>query len=507
MPPRPASTTISPWPVRRTLRSPASRLAAALLGLLAFGCASTAGLSREEAIDQVDSVAALQTRLERANAEGLDVLAPRGTTEARDLLEKAVARSQAGDLEAAQKLADQGLERIERATADSQKTSEALRVVLASRERAVAAAAPDLLPERFQALEADLRRAARQVEAGDVASAKKAEPALVDAYSSLELDALKTDATDLARTAISEAREAEADEYAPETFARAKKELDIAEGILETDRSQVGRANVHARRAADFATQSRYVSELAQEFERRDFDHEQIVLWYQEQVEELMEPLEEEVAFTAPNHEVIAAARGRVASEVAARKDVEARLAVAEESITALAVASSASAEAQLEQAARYERVQAMFTENEAVVFRRGEDVLLETYGFSFPVGQSEILSENFALLQKISRAIAEFDNPEVVVSGHTDSTGSTELNQVLSEERAKKVGEFLVTVAGLEPDRVVTRGFGESRPVATNKTEAGRARNRRIEILIVNHPVGQPAPPLGAVASPPPPN
>jgi outer membrane protein OmpA-like peptidoglycan-associated protein len=264
---------------------------------------------------------------------------------------------------------------------------------------------------------------------------------------------------------------------------------------------------VHARRAADFATQSRYVSELAQEFERRDFDHEQIVLWYQEQVEELMEPLEEEVAFTAPNHEVIAAARGRVASEVAARKDVEARLAVAEESITALAVASSASAEAQLEQAARYERVQAMFTENEAVVFRRGEDVLLETYGFSFPVGQSEILSENFALLQKISRAIAEFDNPEVVVSGHTDSTGSTELNQVLSEERAKKVGEFLVTVAGLEPDRVVTRGFGESRPVATNKTEAGRARNRRIEILIVNHPVGQPAPPLGAVASPPPPN
>ena len=88
-------------------------------------------------------------------------------------------------------------------------------------------------------------------------------------------------------------------------------------------------------------------------------------------------------------------------------------------------------------------------------------------------------------------------------MTGHTDSTGNDDTNQRLSDERAQKVGAFLVEVGQLDPDYVTTKGFGESRPVASNETEPGRARNRRIEILIVNQP-GAASQALEAVSAPP---
>ncbi|MGH0034667.1 MAG: OmpA family protein [Myxococcota bacterium] len=493
----------------------AARLALVALVLVTLACASGPALTRDQVLEEMDVVGELDSRLDRANQDGLELLAPQGVASARQLLEESIAAAQADDTDEAVQRATEGIERLDQAAADSRQTSEALREVLESRERAVAADAPTLLPDRFASLEARLRDAALKAESGDLEGAKAARPRLMDGYSALELEALKTDATELARMAIATAREAEADRHAPKTFERARKELDIATGILETDRSRVAQANVHARRASEFAAQSQHISELVKEFDRQDYDHEDTVLWYQEQVADIAAPLEGEVSFTEPNHEVIGNVRSQVASLVAAHADAELQLTAARERIAALELASTMSTEelqvqlasverAQRESEARYARVDALFTDKEAVVSRRGQDVLLETYGFTFPVGESEIRSENFPLLTKISKAIAEFENPEVIVAGHTDGTGSTEVNQKLSEDRAAKVGDFLVQVAGLPADRVVTRGFGESQPLATNETAEGRALNRRIEILIVNHPGDTYQTPLGAVSAPP---
>jgi len=70
-----------------------------------------------------------------------------------------------------------------------------------------------------------------------------------------------------------------------------------------------------------------------------------------------------------------------------------------------------------------------------------------------------------------------------VSVEGHTDSVGSDEYNQRLSEERARTVAERLID-QGVESSRITTKGFGESKPIASNATAAGRAKNRRVEIL-----------------------
>jgi outer membrane protein OmpA-like peptidoglycan-associated protein len=474
-----------------------------LLLLLLVACASGPQLDREQVLQQVDAVGALDARLALAEENGLDVLAPSGVASAREALAEAIASAQDGAMNRAIETAQQGMKRLDRAEADSKNTERALREVLVRRQRALAADAPTLLPERFERVEQDLLDAARQAERGDLEAAKDAGPELLQAYSALELDALKTDASDLARIAIKAARDAGAHRYAPQTFGRAQKELGIATGILDTDRSRVAQANVHARRATEFAARAEYIAELVQEFDRMDYDQEEIVLWYQEQLEELLAPLEGGISLDVPNHEAIADARSRIGSLVADQRRTAEELADARLRITTLELASTETTaelearlarfqEAQREAEARYTRVQALFSADQAFVYRQGQDVLLETYGFEFPVGQSEIQSSNFGLLNKIARAIAEFDNPQVVVMGHTDATGNDELNQKLSDERAQKVGDFLIEVGGLDPSRVRTEGLGESRPVASNETAEGRARNRRIEVLIVNQPTSE---------------
>jgi outer membrane protein OmpA-like peptidoglycan-associated protein len=73
----------------------------------------------------------------------------------------------------------------------------------------------------------------------------------------------------------------------------------------------------------------------------------------------------------------------------------------------------------------------------------------------------------------------------KVAVDGHTDSTGSTTANQTLSEARAKAVVDYLVA-HGVAQSRITSTGFGGAKPVASNATEEGRAKNRRIEFRVV---------------------
>ena len=120
-------------------------------------------------------------------------------------------------------------------------------------------------------------------------------------------------------------------------------------------------------------------------------------------------------------------------------------------------------------------------------MYRQRQNVLISAHGFYFPPGQSEIQTDNFPLMNKIIRAIDIFPNAKVEVTGHTDSTGAEKINQTLSQARAEKVGKFLSDVGGIATKRITARGYGESRPVASNETREGRAENRRVEIRIIN--------------------
>ena len=103
-----------------------------------------------------------------------------------------------------------------------------------------------------------------------------------------------------------------------------------------------------------------------------------------------------------------------------------------------------------------------------------------------FDVGKAELKPEARAALDAMAAKVSGFGpGIRVTVEGHTDATGSDQDNLRLSEARASSVWRYLATTISLPDDRVIIKGYGESRPVASNEDEAGRALNRRVDLLI----------------------
>ena len=105
--------------------------------------------------------------------------------------------------------------------------------------------------------------------------------------------------------------------------------------------------------------------------------------------------------------------------------------------------------------------------------------------GVTFDFGKANLKSQFYPALDNVASTLAQFNQTIVEVSGHTDSIGSDAANQTLSVQRANAVGNYLIG-RGLVRERFEIVGFGETRPVANNDTDSGRALNRRVEIRVV---------------------
>jgi outer membrane protein OmpA-like peptidoglycan-associated protein len=124
------------------------------------------------------------------------------------------------------------------------------------------------------------------------------------------------------------------------------------------------------------------------------------------------------------------------------------------------------------------------FTRNEADVYRDGSRLLIRLKGMHFPSGRADVPAASLALLEKVRSVTEELEPSQVVVEGHTDSTGSAAVNSQLSQKRAEAVAEFLES-GGLEPDKIQAIGYGFKKPIANNKSKEGRAQNRRVDLII----------------------
>lgn len=120
-----------------------------------------------------------------------------------------------------------------------------------------------------------------------------------------------------------------------------------------------------------------------------------------------------------------------------------------------------------------------------ARVERVGEGIAVTfDSGILFPVNSAQLQPAGQQNLRDLAASLREYPGTEVLVVGHTDSTGDEAYNQALSERRADAARNFLIG-AGLEASRVRAMGRGELEPIASNDTEAGRQQNRRVEIAI----------------------
>ena len=103
---------------------------------------------------------------------------------------------------------------------------------------------------------------------------------------------------------------------------------------------------------------------------------------------------------------------------------------------------------------------------------------------FSFDTGRADIKPNMRPILDQFASGLNSQPNTEVRIIGHTDSTGSDELNNRLSVERAQATKSYLVS-RGVHANQIAIAGRGEHEPVADNSSDAGRARNRRVEIFL----------------------
>lgn len=106
--------------------------------------------------------------------------------------------------------------------------------------------------------------------------------------------------------------------------------------------------------------------------------------------------------------------------------------------------------------------------------------------GVTFELDSARLTAAATQTLRRVAEALRGEPNLRAEIAGHTDSTGSDEYNQRLSQQRAESALEFLVS-QGIDRSRLVARGYGETRPVADNGTAAGRERNRRVEFNVLN--------------------
>jgi OOP family OmpA-OmpF porin len=102
-----------------------------------------------------------------------------------------------------------------------------------------------------------------------------------------------------------------------------------------------------------------------------------------------------------------------------------------------------------------------------------------------FESGKYALLKESYAELDKLFEVLQNNSKLKIEIAGHTDNVGSDETNQVLSKNRAEEVKNYLLT-KGIDPSRIKSKGYGETKFVATNETEVGRQLNRRVEFTIV---------------------
>ena len=118
-------------------------------------------------------------------------------------------------------------------------------------------------------------------------------------------------------------------------------------------------------------------------------------------------------------------------------------------------------------------------------VERVGDEIRLVMPGnITFATDSDRIAGNFYPVLDSVAKVLLKFDKTVINVDGYTDSTGSFEYNQALSERRSQSVSNYLTQV-GVDRLRINSRGFGERNPIASNDSEAGRSANRRVEIWI----------------------
>jgi outer membrane protein OmpA-like peptidoglycan-associated protein len=368
---------------------------------------------------------------------------------------------------------------------------------LAARDAAQAADAYLYSPEEWQRAEKALAGAASDFDRGTPASAAGRADEIELLYRAAERAAFGASLLVEPRATLAEARKSRAGRYAPITMTHAETLMSQSYQALVANPPDRERA---MRLAAEATAEARHALALGALLEEKSA--EEAVLAYQDALATAAKSAGTELSPDATAAETASVLQAAIERERAERTQLENDLEDRNDQILRLQEELS-SITSQLDgvarerldlaqqldtQAAARERmtqVEQMFTASEAEVLSERDDIVIRLFGLQFAPGSSKLGRGQDALLAKVVEAIALYRERDLVVEGHTDAAGSADANLELSRARARSVRDYFIESGRVLPARVSSEGYGETLPVASNDTEEGRARNRRIDIRL----------------------
>jgi outer membrane protein OmpA-like peptidoglycan-associated protein len=316
-----------------------------------------------------------------------------------------------------------------------------------------------------------------------------------------------------ARNAVDIAKSRAADEYAKEIFTKADASLKMTENALARKAEKKEVVSL-ARQASQFAEDARALSVERQEQERIAKEKADAAAAAKAAAEEKAAAEAAEAKRKADEEakrqaELAAAREAQLKAEAAARQAQlraeaaarEAKMKAEQEIADAKAKAEADRLKAQEEaakaeaerarQAAEALRAQLLEQFNRILTTRDTPRGLVITMAdVLFATGKYDLKPGTREQLAKVSGILIAHPGLHLDVEGHTDSTGSDELNQRLSEKRAETVRDYMVG-QGMDSQFLTAKGFGKTMPVASNETAAGRQQNRRVELIVSGEVIG----------------
>lgn len=338
--------------------------------------------------------------------------------------------------------------------------------VTMARNAAIEAGARESHPRMLKSIDADFESVTKDFE-GQAARGKTVSTfsqlsqdkreSLKREYSKLEYEALKTKHLGRAKALIDNAEKNQASTYAPKTLNSAKTKYKDAETAISnnrTDEAAIRAAVMEANQEAEKLVRVTQTARAA-----RGLSSEEIAL----DIESKKEAISEAEMTSEERAQAIAEKNEQLAGVMSENQEYRRRV----EFDQALA------------------RAQTMFKPNEADVYRQGDKILIRLKSANFVSGRSEVGQNAYPVLGKVKELISGVGAEDILIEGHTDITGSKEVNMKLSKERAESVAAYLKNNTEVSPELIKTEGFGFDKPLAPNNTKQGRAQNRRVDIIV----------------------
>jgi outer membrane protein OmpA-like peptidoglycan-associated protein len=343
--------------------------------------------------------------------------------------------------------------------------------------------------EDYAQVEEQFLKLTKAIEDNNLKYAQRNRAKVTEAFEQIELRAIKEQTIGVARELIDQAEKKKAQKIAPKSFAVAQENLKEADAFISAHRYE--KEKIH-QKAGEALFQARRLHQvISQSEQNRTMQPEEITLKEEETLHKITDKLSASDMRDQTYEIQVKNILGSIIALQTDRQFMSDKIKSLQSEIESknLQITDKEQLAAEKRFNELFVEVQNIFSTDEAEVYKQGNRLIIRLRAIQFPVGQASIMPDNYALLSKVQRSIRTFGDPDVVIEGHTDSTGSDDVNENLSQQRAEAVRQYFVANKTLSYEKIVAVGYGSKRPLASNATLEGRAINRRIDVIISPRP------------------